>query len=137
MKDELKPERLRSIRCDGKALLRKGGGFVSEGLLFATQSRVHIARSFVFIGRNDFRKCISLCEVTFSKGSRLRDIPGFPISGSVCRIEIPSTAEIIFSVNSHLREIGGFIGCASHFRIEIPSAIEIITDYGNNIQFRR
>jgi metal-sulfur cluster biosynthetic enzyme len=144
-RDNVKPGCLKAILCDVRAILRKGGGSVSEGLLFPTQRRAHITESVGVIGVNDYRRCASLCEVTFSKDSRVKCIAGFSDCVSLCRIEIPpslevitksgfsgctSLNEILFSVDSHLREIQGFQKCSSLCRIEIPPSVAIITESG-------
>jgi hypothetical protein len=139
VKDEVKTGHFKDILSEVKEILRKGGGSVSEGLLFTAKARVQIAGSVNRIRPNDFRSCISLCEVTFSADSQVREIAGFSQCRSLCRIEIPSSIEIItntgfsdceslneiiFSVDSHLRVIGGFRNSSSVCRIEIPFSVD-------------
>jgi hypothetical protein len=130
--------------CDVKSILRLGGGSISDGLLFTTQRHVRIPSSVELINKGDFHKCATLCDVTFSADSCLREIAGFYKCNSLCRIEIPSSVEIInyygfqecvtlneiiFSVDSRLREIHGFQQCKSLSRINIPSSVEIISGF--------
>jgi hypothetical protein len=111
---------------DVKPILRLGGGSISEALLFAAERSVHIASSVELIDKGDFNKCATLCDVTFSADSHLREIDGFCQCNSLCRIDIPSSVEIIhqagfhecaalneiiFSVDSYLRQIQGFCQC--------------------------
>jgi hypothetical protein len=68
-RDDMRREHLSGMMCDVKSILRLGGGSKSKGFLFTAERSVHISESVELIHTQDFKKCTTLCEVTFSSDS--------------------------------------------------------------------